>query len=161
MKPMLVSKGGAELSSKFNLFNRGKSPATGVLIFMRLMAFPREEGAFLNYAGKVKAAVEQDLDQGRTKRFGVTIFPREQPVEDSATAELGEAEITAARGEPPGQVEFYLGVGVRYRFGRQLCRTISVYNMLLLGGDLDFDNAETSIHPDNVELMDCLHGYAT
>lgn len=162
IRPFHVSKDAAKFKADFHLFNRGKSPATNVVTLMVLMPFHPATDR-LKRAEAAKRAVEQLLmdKSKRSRKVGITIFPKAKPTTQYVADEIDAGQIKKARGDPLGQVSFQIGVGVRYRFGRRFCYTVMSYDVVLSTGDIDFSEGhETAILPHYIQLFDCWVGYA-
>lgn len=157
-RPFRVSINCAEFELEINLFNRGKSPATNVVVLTELLAVNPSVGD-ITASAEAKRKLISCLKAADKRRvaIGVTIFPKEMATPGKASAKIDAGAISAARGNPPGQARFYVAIGVRYRLGRsnRFGYTVNVYALHLSTGDVDYAEGQTtSVLPNQWELVD-------
>lgn len=160
-KPHLkIRDGEASVKVTIKLLNRGKSPATNVMAITQLAGVPII-GPIHDDAPIRKLEKLFDDWTVHDRTMGITAFPTSE-TKQVHVSHFSDDEWEELSGGEPGPMVFYLGIGVRYRFGERRAKTLYGYTLI------DLDSLELAFPPDNASVTgkrlrvdDNYRGYAT
>jgi hypothetical protein len=105
--------------------NMGRSPATNVMHRALLVAVP--EGGQGSYNAITRIVKILNRFDAQHPERGTTIFPNVRREKLVFGANLGRSELDRIANGPGGKVQFWIAIGVRYKFGEKWCRTSHAY----------------------------------
>ena len=158
--PLEVNARGVSLRSVVTVRNRGRSPATNVLVITQLAAQSLEgDVIYKNLAVRKVAEVLENL-RVHDRTTGITVFPDSEDVQNHGTS-LSPEELNASRLDSNAPLLISLAVAVRYRFGEQTAETVESFSVLeAVGPEMNFDTSQhREIWP--LRFDNCFSGYAT
>lgn len=143
------------------LTNHGNSPATNVFAFGALVAI---HGYGIRPKNPILPLIEAKLAmmEKRKKAFGSTIFPSKDD-RQPAQADFSSDDFKAVLGDTLDHLRWLLAIGVTYRFGDRVFRTVETFQIAIAPGDVDYAAERTEqrhVFGGNM-LVDTLEGYAT